>query len=132
MKILRIVRLNHIMELRMNLMLILLMFLVFMLPGCAQYHWAKAGATVLDMEKDKNECEFQAAQMYPIQLVTTETIMVQPTRNCRSVSPGAALICNDDPVLKWSNVTDENGSKRNEFVRQCLQARGYQWNKVAP
>ena len=114
----------------MNHRLLSLIFVAMMLSGCASYHWSKAGASPLTLEKDKRECESQAARLFPQQLVTTETVMIQPTRNCSSVSHGAAQICNEDPVVKWSNVRDENEGKRNEYVKHCFIARGYQWVKV--
>ena len=114
----------------MNHGLISLMFVAIMLSGCAKYQWVKAGSSMLTFEKDKHECESQAVKLYPPQLLATETVMVQPTRNCSSVSHGAAQICNEDPVVKWSHVHDENENKRNEYIKHCFIARGYKWDKV--
>lgn len=95
--------------------------------GCARHQWSKRGASNLEIEKDIYECKSQSANLYPPKLVTTDTVMVQPTRNCSSVSHGAAQICRDDPVAKWSYMRDENEDNRNASVKQCLIDRGYEW-----
>lgn len=112
--------------------------LFLVLAGCAQpQKWY--GGTESSFNRDRYECEQEAARSFPPQMVQHQTspgVNVQPSQsvqtnctrygnqvNCTSTPQGVnASIYNRPP----SYVTlDANAGSRGNSVRSCLFARGY-------
>lgn len=114
--------------------------------GCAQYQWHKQGATQNDFDRDKYECQTEAAITYPTQVVTrqiTQGYSTPSTTNCYGsgsaygnygYSYGNSNVnCTTMPgqyVPGVSSTVDVNAKNRAEAAKQCMYARGYQLIQV--
>ncbi len=69
--------------------LVLVLFGVSALTGCAQYQWQKYGASQADFNKDVYECQMEAARTFPTQVVTQQVssgYQAPSTTNCSGTS----------------------------------------------
>ncbi len=105
-----------------------------MLSGCAQYRWQKPGMTVNEFERDKYECQSDAANMYPPAFVTTKIspdYVTPSTTNC--VGSGNMTSCTTIPgkFVQGTKITsDSNTYAREQSASQCLRARGYELVRI--
>lgn len=111
-----------------------------LLTGCAQYKWQKSGATQADFNRDKYECQREAAQVYPPQVVRqqiTTGYTTPSTTNCSSTGSTygnySYTNCTTTPgqyVPGASTDTDVNADSRERMGKQCMYARGWQLVEV--
>ena|SRR5882672_8213113 len=120
--------------------------LAILLSACAQYQWQKYGATQIDFDRDKYECQTEAARTYPPLLVTRQIIQgyaTASTTNCSGTgsaygSSGYAfgnsnVTCTTTPgqnVPGYSTTDDANAGNRSQAAKQCMYARGWQLVQV--
>ena len=108
-------------------MKIAMLSMLVILTGCAS-GWEKPGASAADLARDKYECNMQAAQAFPVVIMTTSAGVGYPAtarKNCETAGantrcslPGVTL-----PTAQQSN--DTNLDNRLGASNSCLQARGY-------
>ena len=99
-----------------------------MLSGCAQYRWKKDGSTKNEFERDKYECQSEASRLYPAQYIRDDYVLSPATTNCTNW--GYSINCTTQPPVTLESTKDMNASNRNESMKQCLLARGYELVRV--
>lgn len=84
------------------------------IPGCAQTVWLKDGATSLDFDRDRAQCEYEAAAATASYGSSSPTARGYSGALARGIVEGIDL-----------------GSRQAELMRLCLTARGYRRSVVA-
>lgn len=101
------------------------------LTGCA-IGWERPGGTPMELDRDRFECQQQAAQMYPQVMVQRQVGggYVTPSHTeCRGYEPRVS--CTTYPgyfVPPRFAIEDANEDNRNGAVSACLRDRGYTFN----
>lgn len=93
------------------------------LVGCAQ--WKHPTATQADFNRDRYQCDIQAASAYPVTQTPVGTGYQTAGRvNCSTY--GAQTNCTTTPgIYVPPPVTDTNAVSRAFAFDSCMQARGY-------
>ena len=106
-----------------------------MSTGCAQYQWQKHGASQTEFNRDKYECQSEAARIYPPRFVKnqiTDGYTTDSTTNCYRNGYGN-VSCTTSPgqhVKGVTSIEDVNKDNRNENNRQCMYARGWKLIRI--
>lgn len=109
--------------------------LLIALVGCAQTQWhhPNSSTTQTDYQRDNYQCEMQAAQAYPVNMVAqggqTTTYGTPQTRctaygnqmNCSTTQPATST----QPVY----YIDMNMNYRRNAIQSCMNARGYSFSR---
>lgn len=125
---------------------VLLPLLLMQLGGCAQFVWHKAGASRDDLNRDRYECQMEAAQVFPTIPVNKQLTAgyVGPDRtrcnttgsaygasgNVYANSNTSCTTTQGQVVQPVTYTTDINRNNREDAAISCLRARGYQRVRV--
>jgi len=98
-----------------------------LLVGCAGMGWSKPGSSQADFYNDKNDCDRQAAQTFPVAMGSTGSGYQAPTTtNCTRV--GNNVDCTSFPgAYSAPQQQDMNAMPRLNYVTSCLKSKGYSW-----
>ncbi len=107
---------------------------VVLLGGCAQYQWQKSGVSQQDFERDNYQCQIEAAQAYPVAMVTTQTsagYLTPSTTNCYGSAGSASCITTPGRFVPPTFMTtDVNAGNRDQTAGSCMRARGWELVRV--
>lgn len=123
-----------------NLNLICASVIISFLAGCAQFAWHHPSKNQNDFNRDKYNCERQAANMYPIHMVQEQSAPPvrapqSSTTNCDSL--GYSIRCTTTPDSTYSPKGnyipppyDANNNNRRNAISSCMQADGWELRQV--
>lgn len=107
---------------------IILVTVVIFISGCQTY-WKHESGYSSSWERDKYNCEMEAARAYPVRMVTQSSgrgYTTDSTTNCSSY--GNITNCTTTPgqyIPPQKYTEDVNQGNRNLAVPQCLRASGW-------
>lgn len=112
----------------------LLVVVIALLSGCAQYQWMKPGASQLDFQQDGYVCSSEAARLYPPQQVPMQIGSGYTSPSHTSCNPfGISVNCTTTggqytpPSVVY---VDGNEDNRTVAARQCMAMKGWRIIRV--
>jgi len=101
-----------------------------LLSGCSGMGWSKQGATEAQFYSDRNDCERQAAQTYPVVMAKSpyEPMSDGSTKTTCRETFNNQIECTTNQNQSYFPKVDANESARNDYVTSCLKGKGYSWS----
>lgn len=101
-----------------------------LLSGCSGMGWSKQGATEAQFYSDRNDCERQAAQTYPVVMTKSpyEPMSDGSTKTTCRETFNNQIECTTNQNQSYFPKVDANESARNDYVTSCLKGKGYSWS----
>ena len=100
------------------------------LSGCSGIGWTKQGATKAQFYSDRNDCERQAAQTYPVVMTKSpyDTISDGSTKTTCRETFNNQIDCTTTQNQSYFPKVDANQNSRNSYAESCLKGKGYSWS----
>jgi hypothetical protein len=113
-----------------TLLIVSISVVCLFLSGCSGIGWTKEGVTKSQFYSDRNDCERQAAQTYPVVMTKSpyEPISDGSTKTTCRETLSNQIDCTTNQNQSYFPKVDANEDRRNNYFKSCLKGKGYSWS----